>query len=110
MSDEPPSEFLEPWFVPGVDNLAAMEVELARELRLNLRHPLHSVSARAVARRQDPDDVLFALNNHGSRFAVVHLTWSQGAETNPEWPAIALFASWSQWIESMKRDHEEWNT
>ena len=110
MSDEPPSEFLEPWFAPTADNLAAMEAELARELRPNLRHPLHSVSVRAVARRQDRDDVLFETNDHRFNLAVVHLTWSRGAETNPEWPATALFSSWSQWIESMKRDHEDWNT
>jgi hypothetical protein len=110
VSDEPPSEFLEPWCVPGAEHLAAMEAELARELKPNLRHPLHSVSVRAIARRQDRDDVLFALNNHGCRLAVVHLTWSQGTETNSQWPATTMFASWSQWTESMKRDHEEWNT
>jgi hypothetical protein len=66
VSDEPPSEFLELWFVPGADNLAAMEAELARELRLSLRHPLHSLKAHAIARRQDRDDVLFEIDNHRS--------------------------------------------
>ena len=101
MSDEPPSEFLEPWFAPAADNLAAMEAELARELRPNLRHPLHSVNVRAVARRQDRDDVPTITDSS---------LQSRGAETDPEWPATALFASWSQWIESMTRDHEDWNT
>src|SRR5262249_7584976 len=75
----------------------------------NLRHPLHSLKAHAIARRQDRDDVLFEINDHGFKLAVVHLTWRQVTETNPKWPATALFASWSQWIESMKRDHEEWS-
>src|SRR5262249_535953 len=105
VSDQRPSDFLEPWFVPGADNLAAMEAELA----LNLPHPLHSLKAHAIARRQDRDDVLFEINDHGFKLAVVHLTWRQVTETNPKWPATALFASWSQWIESMKRDHEEWS-
>jgi len=103
VSDQRPSDFLEPWFVPGA------EAELARELGLNLRHPLHSLKAHAIARRQDRDDVLFEINDHGFKLAVVHLTWRQGTETNPKWPATALFASWYQWIESMKRDHEEWS-
>ena len=109
MSDEPPSEFLEPWLVPGADNLAAMEAELAREMRFNPRHPLNSVTARAVARRADCDDVLFEITGHESLLAVVHLTWSQSPETRPACPDTTLFASWAEWTATMKRDHEEWS-
>lgn len=109
MSDGPPPELLEPWFVPDAENLAAMEAELAREVRLNPRHPLHSVKVRAVVRRADCDDVLFELTGHESLLAVVHLTWSQSPETRPTCPDTTLSASWAEWIAAMKRDHEEWS-
>jgi hypothetical protein len=50
--------------------------ELRREL--SGRHQLYGVTARAVARRQDNDDVLFELfgSNAPAEFAMVHLTGS----------------------------------
>ena len=76
MIEGPSREFLEPWWQPDAADLAAIDAELARELEFNLHHPLHGVKCRAIARRTDCDDVLFKLEGHDSRLAVVHLTWS----------------------------------
>ena len=78
-------------------------------MEFNPRHPFHAVKARAVAKRDDCDDVLFELSGHESLLAVVHLTWSQRSETIPTHPNTTLFASWAEWIAAMKRDHEEWS-
>jgi|SRR5919108_5250248 hypothetical protein len=107
MTEGPPREFLEPWWRPDAAGLAAMDAELARELEFNPRHPLHGVKARAVARRTDCDDVLFELEGH-FRLAIVHFTWSRSPETAPQWPETTLFASWSEWVSLMNKDHQEW--
>jgi len=101
--------FLEPWYASSAAAVASLERELERELALNPRHPLHSVKMRAVAQRGDCDDVLFELTGHASQLAVVHLTWSQGSETRPQWPKTTLFASWAEWIAAMERDHHGWS-
>lgn len=49
-----------------------LQRELLRELAEG--HPLHGRGARAVARREDCDDVAFDID--GSGLCVVHLTWA----------------------------------
>lgn len=74
------------------------EIEVTRELAKG--HPLYGTNLRAVARREDRDDVLFRTESDG--FVVVHLTWKRAER--PPWPNIvwqsaaddaAAFASWS---------------
>jgi hypothetical protein len=64
---------------------------------------------RAVAQRQDNDDVLFVSAGAVPEIvAVVHLTWSGRGETDPQWPAATLYPSVEAWIErGMLVDHKE---
>lgn len=97
-------EMLEPWHHVSDEQARRCEVELRRELSGN--HVLVGKEFRAVAKRQDRDDVLFEVVDVG--FVVVHLTWSR--ETGPSWPNTEVYASLTDWIERrMKPDHEEFS-
>jgi hypothetical protein len=97
--------WLEPW--TPIDRLkagAAFRSELHAEL--SVLHPLFGLSAAAVARRGDQDDVLFELAD--GRVAEVHLTWSRKLEPDPRLPETMIFASLTVWAEErMKPLHEE---
>jgi hypothetical protein len=72
-----------------------MERELKREL--SVEHPLFGLPVKTLARRQDRDDVLFALEDGTGRVAVVHLTWTQSPPERPPWPVTTLFPSLENW-------------
>jgi hypothetical protein len=57
-----------------------LEDELRREMPVG--HALYGREVRAVARRDDCDDVAFEVAAAG--LCVVHLTWQR--ETDPRWP------------------------
>ena len=90
--------FLLPWIADANPLLAT---ELARELPSS--HVLHGVPVSVIARRQDADDVLFALNDGTGRVAVVHLTWS--VEKDPSLPETIVFSSLESWYEAMRAEH-----
>jgi len=82
-----------PWYLLTDDRLrAALEAELAREL--SPRHVLAKLSVRIIAKRDDCDDVLGALND--GRVAQIHLTWT-GREYGPRWPETAIYNSMEEW-------------
>jgi hypothetical protein len=61
---------------------------------------------RAVARRQDCDDVLFVSADEPKVVAVVHLTYAKRPESDPRWPTTTFFDSMEDWLErGMKQDH-----
>jgi hypothetical protein len=94
----------EPWSTDGLSN--GLAAELTRELGDD--HPLRGVRPRAIARRHDRDDVLFALGGGPAPYAVVHLTGSGKAE-GPAWPSFEAYESLAEWRRRrMRRDHEEW--
>jgi hypothetical protein len=94
----------EPWSTDGLDD--SLAAELTRELAHD--HPLRGVRARAIARRHDRDDVLFAIEGGPAPYAVVHLTGSGKAE-GPAWPSFEAYESLAEWRRRrMRRDHEEW--
>ncbi|MEY4701009.1 MAG: hypothetical protein RL326_1196 [Pseudomonadota bacterium] len=83
----------------------ALESELAREVTEG--HQLYKHDVRAIARRLDNDEVLFAVTAPRTCFAVVHLAWS-GCESDPDWPATEIFSSLTQFAEErMIRDAKE---
>lgn len=100
-----PFAWLAPWYpIEDEDIAAALVRQLAIEL--SAQHVLHGESVRLLARRGDTDDALFALN--GGRVAEVHMTWRKSAETDPRWPATAIFASLDDWAkQSMAPLHAE---
>jgi hypothetical protein len=94
---------LEPW----VRSTAPLHDELGREV--SSAHPLFGVRARAIARRMDTDDVLFALVGAAYPFVVVHLTWAGKPEETPAFPRTVFYRSREEWIERrMTPDHREW--
>jgi hypothetical protein len=101
-------EWLEPWY--RVDDPAVcsgLEEQLQREI--SKRHVLSGERARLIARRADTDDALFEISN--GRVAEVHLTWKQGTEPDPRWPATGIFGSLEEWArESMVPLHQELST
>jgi hypothetical protein len=102
-----PSDLLPPWEYVAASVHEGLLKELRREIATG--HPLYEVKASVVARRQDCDDVLFAIEGHASAFAVVHLTWTGKQESNPAWPSTRLYPDWQAWVDTcMRPDHQEW--
>jgi hypothetical protein len=73
----------------------SFEAELRREVSTD--HVLHGEPVSLIARRDDCDDYLFALED--ARVAQVHLTWSQ--EQSAEWPAVQVFPDLTAWRNSV---------
>jgi hypothetical protein len=99
-----PMEFLEPWLA-----VTSEALPLQRELSAELgpRHPLRGRDMRAVARRQDCDDVLFVTGDEPPVVAVVRLTYGNRPELDPRWPGTTFFESMQDWVERrMRADHE----
>ena len=83
--------------------------ELYREL--SPQHQLFGVEARAVAVRQDNDDVLFELSGKTAPavFAVVHLTWSGRQDQHPGFPWTKLHLTFSDWVTNcMIPESDDW--
>jgi hypothetical protein len=98
-------EWLVPWHSVSDDpaQVAGMERELKRELSAG--HPLFGLPVKTLARRQDRDDVLFALEDGTGRVAVVHLTWTQSPPEHPPWPDTNLFQNLVVWAaDGMRSD------
>jgi len=103
-------EWLVPWqsVADKIAEAAGLERELSRELSAG--HQLYGVPVRVLGRRQDCDDVLFALDDGTGRVAVVHLTWTHSPPDKPPWPVTAVYRSFDAWVtEGMRGDHAELN-
>jgi hypothetical protein len=101
-------EWLVPWYSIAADpaQVAGMERELRGELSTG--HPLYGLPVRTLARRQDCDDVLFAIEDGSGRVAVVHLTWTHSPPERPPWPGTVVYPSFEAWVAvAMRPDHEE---
>jgi hypothetical protein len=96
-------EYLPPWYATAEASLVA---ELKRELCIG--HVLMGREVQVLARRQDRDDVLFALCDEPGQVAMVHLTFNR--ETNPNWPRTEVFASIEGWRPTMEADHAEFES
>ncbi|CCH16964.1 hypothetical protein [Micromonospora lupini] len=83
----------DPWWdlrAPGdaeQQQTQAVSNELLREVSPG--HPLYGLAVTVIARSEAHDDVLVKV---GSRWALVHLTWSGQPET-PPWPTCTIFGS-----------------
>ena len=82
------------------ESAAKLEAELRRELPA--AHQLHGRPVRAVARRQDRDDVLFRPAGEDGPVFCVHLTWA--IESDPRWPATATYANLDEFLERWPRE------
>lgn len=87
------SELPEPWHSLPEDEGEGFIAELNRETSTG--HVLFGRNdIRAIARREDCDDVLFTC---GSVLALVHLAYA-GREDDPRWPSTELFSSWNEFV------------
>lgn len=84
----------------AVEDGAGLEQEMAKEVGQG--HVLCGIPCRAIARANYNDDILVQLPDtgapDGSRYAVVHLTWS-GKPEEPPWPSTELFPAFQSWYE-----------
>ena len=99
-------KWLEPWSAVVDDGMRAMlESELAKEVGRG--HLLFQRPTRALARRYDQDDVLYAVGSP-AQLAVVHLSYAAKPD-QPPWPSTTLFDNLTAFIEGrMKPDHDEY--
>lgn len=99
-------EWRVPWHRISPDYAKKAEAELRSEVSAG--HVLYKKQAKAIGYRQDCDDVLFEINEDGSRFAVVHLTYQR--ESDPNWPATVIYDSIGAWIDQcMVPDAQDFN-
>jgi len=101
-------EWLIPWHsvVDDPAQVARMALQLSRELAPG--HPLYGLPVRTLARRQDCDVVLFAIEDGSGRVAVVHLAWTRSPPERPPCPRAVLYPSLPAWAaERMRADTQE---
>lgn len=95
-------QWLEPWWCFCLDEPEfgrELEQELRKELRdIHLLYP-YRASARAIAKREDRDDVLFWLPRGDQAMAIVHLIWKGDRETDESWPRTRLLNSLAEFVE-----------
>lgn len=108
----PPKTFVhEPWGALDITTKLAierqLEIEVGDRLTFNntsRKHQLLSYEYSALCASLLCDDVLFAVHGRedapGS-YALVHLTWSNQKEHNPEYPATTFFETFDEF--SVKR-------
>src|SRR4028119_1395707 len=83
--------FLVPWY-----KFEKVETVFAEQLCMEVspKHVLFNKKVKAIAKRQDNDDILFEVLDDENKFAVVHLTWKQRNEEDPRYPKTRLFKNW----------------
>jgi hypothetical protein len=82
-------DWIEPWqLLDQAAHVASFEAELNREVSPG--HPLYGLCLRAVGRRPDRDDALFAIEDGSGRVAQVNLTWL-GAEERLPCPVVRIY-------------------
>ncbi len=94
-------QWISPWWYFSVDHPElgpAFEAELQKELNASHRLYPHRESARAVAKREDCDDVLFWLPELNRKVAIVHLTWPQSRELTATWPTTYMFDTLAEFV------------
>jgi|SRR3954468_9776453 hypothetical protein len=100
-------DFLIPWHDVGT---SASQLELELQSEVGLGHPLKNKPMRAIATREDCDDVLFVGSDDPTLVAVVHLTYANRPEPDPRWPNTTFFTSLQDWFErEMRADHDDFN-
>jgi hypothetical protein len=93
------------WVAPWqqVEPPAHADASLAKLLReLSPGHPLAGLPLRAIGRRPDRDDVLFAVEDGTGRVASVHLTWRAAPESLP-CPVASLYDDISAWASAARQ-------
>jgi len=99
-------DWLEPWDAICTEPISC-EKELYNEVGKN--HILLGKKVKAIGRRYDCDDVLFKLEGEEFKLVVVHLTYSNKIESNPNYPRTKVFKDIDDWTQRcMIPDHSEY--
>lgn len=88
------SDWPEGWRDVSVMEREGLASEIARELAEG--HILKRRAFTVIARRDDQDDVLLALDD--GEIAEMHLSWAR--ETSPNFPGAMLFVDFAAWREA----------
>lgn len=88
-------KFLSPWM--KIESKGNLERELAKETSIG--HQLYGKEVKAIAKREDNDDVLFEIGE--GKMAVVHLTWKGKKESSPNYPLTKTFKHWTEVYEKV---------
>jgi hypothetical protein len=79
------------------------------EKEISRGHILYGRDVKTIARRQDNDDVLFAVFDSDFKYARVHLTWSQSRQTDKDYPTTTTYKDWSDVYENLFiPDNKDW--
>lgn len=105
---EPIGGYLLPWEAVETPLSQPAPGRLADEIAPG--HVLEGKRVRMIARRVDTDDVLYEVMTEPPSFAVVHLTWSDRRQTNPQFPWTTLYDSMDRFREAMLRDAEAYES
>ena len=92
----------EPWWCFCLeDESFGRDLETEFRAELGQTHSLYPANptARAIAKREDCDDVLFWLPDAAASFAIVHLTWKGRPSDDPALPLSTSFASLDRFVE-----------
>jgi hypothetical protein len=102
--------YLLPWVdISGHDDYTARSMERELKKEFVKGNPLRGLKVRAIAKRRDMEDVLFALEDGTKRVMVVHLGWpSNYRGLVPELPSRTIYKSFELW---QKEDMQKnaWN-
>ena len=96
-------EWLEPW-----DSLYTEPTSFEKELYCEVgnQHILYGKRVKAIGRRYDCDDFLFQVFDVEFGYAVVHLTFSNKTEGNPNYPRTKVYKEFNDWFnQCMLADH-----
>jgi hypothetical protein len=95
---------LTPWHFTDKGLNIQLEKEISRG------HILYGKDVKTIARRQDNDDVLFAVFDSDFKYARVHLTWSQSKLTDTDYPTTKTYKDWEDVYENLfVPDNKDWD-
>ena len=84
----------------------SFEIELTKELRDG--HVLYGTETHCIGRREDRDDFLFEVSGERLKYAVVHLTYSGGKESDTKLPITIVYENIDEFIHRMNEDNKEY--
>jgi hypothetical protein len=94
---------LPPWHFADNGLNRQLEKELSRG------HILFGKDVKTIARRQDNDDVLFAVFDSDFKYAKVHLTWSQSKSNDIFYPTTTTYMDWNDVYNNLFiPDNKDW--
>jgi hypothetical protein len=86
---------LKPWQFADKRLNNQLEKEISRG------HILYGKDVKIIARRQDNDDVLYAVFDSDFKYAKVHLTWSQSKLSDTNYPMTKTYKDWEDVYENL---------